>query len=96
MSHVYDLFTLVLLVWACLRAIRRGGGLAHLAVGLSAGLHVLVRTQNIVTVMLLLAYFWLVPSLGDGRRGRFGRSPRHAAVLLAALLVALLPLAAWP
>lgn len=94
MSHVYDLLTLVLLVWACLRAVRLGGTSAHAVVGLLAGLHVLVRTQNIASVAVLLAFFWLVPAVGGGRPSRFGDQARHGAVLLGALVVALLPLAA--
>jgi len=94
MSHVYDLFTLVLLVWACLRTVRLGGAWMHLVVGLSAGLHVLVRTQNVVTVVILLAFFWLVPGVAGERRGRLGESAGDGAVLLAAFAVALVPLAA--
>ena len=93
MSHVYDLFTLVLFVWTCRRAIRRGGVAWHLAVGLAAGLHVLVRTQNLASVLLVLAFFALAPGPA-GRHQRLGRSGGQWAVLAAALALALLPLAA--
>lgn len=93
MSHVYDLFSLVLLVWLCRRAIEVGGSRLHLAVGLAAGLHGLVRTQNLASVFILLPFFWLAPGSEGNRRSRFGDSARHGAVLLAALAIALLPLA---
>jgi hypothetical protein len=93
MSHVYDLFTLVLLLWVCRQAIQRGGVLRHAAVGLAAGLHVLVRTQNIVSVVLLLVYFALLSWFSRGRRGRPGRTGWELLALATALVVALLPLA---
>ena len=93
MSHVYDLFTLVLLVWSCRWAVRRGGALPLLAAGGAAGLHVLVRTQNIVSVLVLLAWYALVPEVAEGRRRRLAERGRERLLLAAALVVALLPLA---
>ncbi len=94
MSHVYDLFSLVLLIWLCRRAVRLGGGLLHLAVGLAAGLHVLVRTQNLASVFALLLFFWLLSAVAGNGRSRFGDKLRHGALLLVALAIALVPLAA--
>ncbi len=54
MSHVYDVFTMVLLIWTAVRAHRSGRIAAYAVVGLAAGLHVLVRTQNLLTVAIVV------------------------------------------
>jgi hypothetical protein len=53
MSHAYDFFTLVLYLYLLNRWVHRGGYAAAVLTGLAAGLHVLVRTQNVLTVFLL-------------------------------------------
>ena len=94
MSHVYDLFTLALFVWTCRRASESGGASWHAGAGLAGGLHVLVRTQNLASVVILLLFFRLVRTTEGGRRARLGDDVRHLAVLLAVLLVTLVPLMA--
>ena len=94
MSHVYDLFTLVLFVWTCRRAAESGAVRWHAGAGLAAGLHVLVRTQNLASVVILLLFFRLVPAVEGSRRARLGGDVRNLAVLLAVLLVTLVPLMA--
>ena len=91
MSHVYDLFTLVLFLWTSARAVRSDGWWLHAAAGAAGGLHVLVRTQNLVTVGIVIACLAVVTF-----RTRPRRRLRWAslAILIAALVLALVPLAA--
>lgn len=60
LSHTYDLFTLVLFLWLHLRAVDRPTKLAFGLSGLAAALHILVRTQNILTIAVIVACYWVV------------------------------------
>lgn len=54
MSHVYDFFTMALLFVAYVRCLEAGpkGGLGNYALaGFAAGLHVLIRVQNLTTIL---------------------------------------------
>ena len=59
LSHAYDLFTLVLFLWLHWRALDRPGNSAFGLSGLAAALHVLVRTQNVLTIAILVIYYFL-------------------------------------
>ncbi len=91
MSHVYDLFTLVLFLWVGTRAVRSDRSWWYTAAGLAGGLHVLVRTQNLATVAIVIACFVVV----QARRPQpERRSPVGLGITLASMAVALVPLAA--
>jgi hypothetical protein len=68
MSHVYDLFTLVTLVWLLLKAFDSEKTSYFLLTGLVAGLHVLVRTQNVLTVIVLLGYYGIMFSATTSKK----------------------------
>ncbi|MDM8528138.1 hypothetical protein QUF58_07980 [Anaerolineales bacterium HSG24] len=62
MSHTYDLFTLVLFVWFYLDTQNKKIG-HYLVTGLLAALHVLVRTQNLLTIVIFVGYYIIWSSL---------------------------------
>jgi hypothetical protein len=88
MSHVYDVFTLALFVAVGLRAMEAGGVARGAAGGLAAGLHVLVRPQNLATVAIVCA---AVVALAWARarwrldRGRLGQLAGFGLCFAAAL-----------
>lgn len=93
MSHVYDLFTLTLLLWACLRGVARFGLWGYALVGLAAGLQVLVRPQNLITVAILLLILVVPRRSVTGQGVPLRIRWRGVAVLSSTFVVAVLPLA---
>jgi hypothetical protein len=55
MSHAYDCFTLTLILWLLVRGRDAAGWRPFVALGLACALHILVRTQNLVTVAIVAA-----------------------------------------
>lgn len=85
MSHAYDFFSLSLVIWAVART-REPGFVGCALAGAVCALHVLVRTQNLVTVMLMAMAalpYWSINS--RAKLARFG-------VFLLATVIGSLPL----
>jgi hypothetical protein len=86
MSHVYDLFTYVLFLFFYLRSASSGRPIVYAALALVGALHVLIRTQNIVTILLFS--LGLIATRLLPRQGRISLPSlaSYTAVLLAGLL----------
>ncbi|MEI6633234.1 MAG: hypothetical protein WCP22_05365 [Chlamydiota bacterium] len=91
MSHALSFFSVCLFLWLWLGTRERGGALRWSLLGLAAGLMGLVRTQNLI--------FLLVPLAGmaaELRRGEAGRAAAGAVLMSACAALAFFPQAyAW-
>lgn len=88
MSHVYNFFLIALLLWLVIRWHEKGGWGLSIAMGLTAGLIVLVRPSNVT--VLLIPLLWNLHSRAAIREklSLIRRSvPQLAVMLLCALLV---------
>ena len=93
MSHVYDLFTLVLFVWIYLQAHTRQKTAAYVLAGAVAGLHILVRTQNILTITVLIGYYIIGFIVQDKNRSASLRLLfKNNLLLVITMLLSLVPL----
>lgn len=57
MSHTYDFFSLSLVLWLAARVLNRPSALGCGLAALACASHILVRTQNVLTIALLIAAF---------------------------------------
>ena len=61
MSHVYDLFTFVVFIFIFIQAVESPSLLWYIALAIAAAFHILVRTQNILTIILFSLLLFLIP-----------------------------------
>jgi len=61
MSHVYDLFTFVVFIFIFVEVVENPSLVLYIALAIAGALHILVRTQNILTIILFSALLFLIP-----------------------------------
>lgn len=88
MSHVYDLFTYALFLFVFIESTRTSQPLVYVYLGLAAALHVLVRTQNILSIALFSAAL-VATHLSSRSSGAWRRSTVAYGI---ALIIGLLPI----
>jgi hypothetical protein len=88
MSHVYDLFTYVLFIFLFIKAIESPSIAIYVFLAIAGALHILVRTQNVVTIILFSALLFVIPLTMQRKLP----SLKLTGIYLGMLLLGLLPI----
>ena len=86
MSHVYDLFTYVLFLFLFVESVENARPVVYLALAIAGVLHVLVRTQNILTIILFSVLLFLIPLISQKKLPSFKLIGIYGIVLFIGLL----------
>jgi hypothetical protein len=86
MSHVYDLFTYVVYLFLFVKSIKSNRLVVYIGLAMAGAIHVLVRTQNILTIIFFSAMLLFIPLLSQKKLPSFRLVGSYAAVLIIGLL----------
>lgn len=65
MSHVYDLFTYVLFLSLFFESVKNPRLVLYIALAMAGALHILVRTQNVLTIILFSFLLFFIPRMSQ-------------------------------